>query len=341
MRTYWIPRSVASVGMLLAVALLIAPRPLQAADQAAVERILNPIIGVHAEIPETARTAAALGTERDGSGVVIDDAGLVLTIGYVILEADRVEVRTDDGTLAADIVAYDHESGFGLLRAERPIDVTPMPLGDSEALETGTPVLAVSWQDGHAVTPTRIVSRRLFAGYWEYLLADAIFTQPPHPGYGGAALVSADGRLVGIGSLLVNDAVDGEDNAVGNMFVPVEALKPILGDLVADGRRAEPPPPWLGLFAREAQGRVFVTRVADEGPASTAGIKPGDVIIGVDGERVGDLPDFYRRVRALGTAGTAVPLDVVRRDAAELAIERIDVTSADRSAWLKLRQAGE
>ncbi len=322
-------------GLALVGALALAAFPARAADKAAIMDLLRAVVGVASEVPADARTAGSLGTERSGSGVVIDADGLIVTIGYLILEADRVTVTVGSETIPGEIVAYDHESGFGLIRADLPPDLAPMALGESADLGDGTPVLAVSWQDGHAVTPARVASRRLFAGYWEYLLADAIFTTPPHPHYGGAALVATDGSLVGIGSLFVGDARAEGTPSPGNMFVPVEALQPILGDLLAEGRRSGPAAPWLGLFAREANGRVFVLRTAPDGPAETAGLAPGDVIIGVAGARVAGLSDFYRRVRALGAAGTDVPLDVVRHRSPDLVIERVAIRSADRGAWLK------
>ncbi len=332
-----------SLGLALAGVLLLAAIPVRAADtaadtapdKAAVLDLLRAVIGVSAAVPADARTAGSLGTERTGSGVVIDDEGLIVTIGYLILEATQVTVTVGSETIPAAVVAYDHESGFGLIRADLPPDIQPMALGDSTELKHGAPVLAVSWQRGHAVTPARVASRRLFAGYWEYLLAGAIFTVPPHPHYGGAALVSTDGGLVGIGSLLVGDAISEDTQSPGNMFVPVEVLQPILADLLAEGRRRDAPAPWLGLFAREANGRVFVIHTAPEGPAESAGLEPGDVIIGVAGARVAGLSDFYRRVRALGAAGTDVPLDVVRHASPDLTIERVAVRSADRGTWLK------
>jgi S1-C subfamily serine protease len=302
-----------------------------------VAEVLQAIVGVRAEVPADARTARVLGREREGSGVIIDSDGLILTIGYLILEASSVDIVNQGGeTIPAAVVAYDHATGFGLVRAARPLGVKPLHLGDSSALAEGEGVLAVGFAGPRPLTPQQVVSRRDFAGYWEYLLENAIFTTPAHPFHSGAALLGADASLLGIGSLLVNHALPGEEPVRGNMFVPIEALEPILADLVIHGRATAPSHPWLGVYTDEAEGRVFITRLADDGPGEKAGLKSGDIIVGVDGRRVGNMADFLRKVRAQGNAGTDIPLDVVHLDAPGLDIERIDVRSIDRHEWLKI-----
>ncbi len=233
---------------------------------------LDAVVGVRAEIPSDARTAGVLGTEREGSGVVIDEDGLVLTIGYLIMESSSAEIiLQDERRVPADVVAYDYDSGFGLLRPLSPIGVDPVELGDSGELAEQSAVLVASFEGRGKPTPAFVVSRRDFAGYWEYLLPDAIFTSPPHQSFGGAALLGADGRLLGVGSLFVGDAAGEDTTLPGNMFVPIDALKPIYGDLLKDGRAATPPRPRLGIYAEEHRGRLFVNRVAPEGPAAAAG----------------------------------------------------------------------
>ncbi len=203
----------------------------------AVDQLLAAIVGVRARVPEHARTADALGIQRAGSGVVIDGNGLIVTIGYLILEARHVEVMvTEDRIVEAEILAYDHETGFGLLRASEPIDVAPMRLGESASLEQGDQLLVSGFGGRLAARPVVLVSRRDFAGYWEYLLENAIFTAPPYPLFGGAALINSQGELVGIGSLVVADAYRGEQPLPGNMFLPVNRLKEVLGDLLTAGR---------------------------------------------------------------------------------------------------------
>ena len=298
-----------------------------------VDDVLAAVVGVRAEVPATARTAETLGTRREGSGVLIDASGLVLTVGYLILEAGITEIVEAGGrVLPAEIVAYDHETGFGLLRALQPLDAAPMAVGDSTGLGAADPVLAVSRADGVAAQSAVVASRREFAGYWEYLLPDAIFTTPPLAAFAGAALIGRDGRLLGIGSLFVGDAADEGRHLPGNMFVPIDALQPILADLLEHGHRTTAPRPWLGLSSDERGGVIHVLRVATGGPAARAGIEPGDVIVGVAGAPVAGLADFYRRVWALGQAGVEVPLTVGRPSGRR----EIAVRSIDRYGWLRL-----
>ncbi len=331
-------RALAAAGL---AALLSSPAGTAGAGEQAptdsVAEVLRAVVGVRADIRADARTAGSLGTEREGSGVVIGADGLVLTIGYLILEAQAAEVLTADGeAVPATVVGYDHNTGFGLLRADRPLGIKPVALGDSAALAEGDMVLAVSHEGARPVTPARVVSRRPFAGYWEYLLENAIFTAPPHPGYGGAALIGPDGRLLGIGSLFVNDAVAPATPGPGNMFVPIDGLKPILADLLEHGRPSRPSHPWLGLYTEQNRGRVFIVRVAGGGPAEKAGLKAGDIIMGVGGKRVKDMADFFRKVWARGDAGTEIPIDVLPLGATDLVIARVVVPSLDRYRWLKL-----
>ena len=298
------------------------------------------VVGVRTLVPPEARSARTLGTEREGSGVLIRDDNLILTIGYLLMEAHTVEVIAADGKrIPAAIVAYDAESGFGLVRAVRALDARPIRLGDSDALKTADRVLALSRADGTAsASPARIMSRRTFAGYWEYLLDNAIFTSPPHLTFGGAALLAEDGSLVGIGSLFVNDSAMPETFSPGNMFVPINGLKPIFAELVDKGRRSDLPKPWLGIYSTVAQGRIVVTRIADDSPAKAAGLRPGDAIIGVGGSKVQDLADLYRRAWAHGAAGVEVPLDVLKSASDEPKIERVMVRPIDRAKWLRIHK---
>ncbi len=292
---------------------------------------LDAVVGVRAEVPADARTAGALGTERAGGGVVISADGMVLTIGYLILEAAVAEVVMQDGkTVPADIVAYDYDTGFGLLRPLVPLDVAPIELGDSDDLTEQTQVL-VAGPDGPS--PAMVVSRREFAGYWEYLLPNAIFTAPPYRSFGGAALIGADGRLLGIGSLIVGDALAPGSSFPGNMFVPISRLEPIMEDLLRDGRGGGPVKPWLGLFTEEVRGHVFINRVSPGGPAEGAGIVEDDIVIAVGGEPVSSLAEFYRKVWSLGDAGIDVPLTILKGSGGA---REISVKSADRYDYLKL-----
>jgi S1-C subfamily serine protease len=313
---------------LLALA-LIAPAPAADFD---LNQVFQGVTRLSAQVPPDARSARTLGTEREGNGVVIDDSGLVLTIGYLILEAMAVTVHDKDGKpVGADPIAYDYDTGFGLVRASRPLGVKPIAIGDSARVAVKDPVLVVGHGGMGGSLPALVVSKRVFAGYWEYLLDEAIFTAPPHANWGGTALIDRQGKLVGIGSLTVGDAIGGE-RMPGNMFVPINLLKPILADLLSEGRATGPRPAWLGMYSSEALGRVVVARLLPGGPAEKAGLKPGDIVVGVAGKEVEDLPTFYRRVRGLGEAGVTVPLQVLRGTE----VLTVPVESVDRYKFLKL-----
>lgn len=307
---------------------------------------LAAVVGLEATILPEARTAEYLGARRQGSGVVIDATeGLVLTIGYVVLEAAAVDILIGDADagsgrrVPAEVVAYDYDSGFGLLRASQPLELEAMPIGEASGAEIRQTLLTVSYGgDAPIVAPVLLVSRREFAGYWEYLLPDALFTAPHRPDWSGAALLDAKGRLLGIGSLQVPDALGSSEAGgpllPGNMFVPIDALKPIYSELVSFGRNRRPPHPWLGLNAQELRGRVVVTRTTDGAPAAEAGIEEGEIVAAVAGEPVTGLADFYRKLWALGDAGVEVPLTVEGPDGTR----QLTVKSADRYDFLRLDQ---
>jgi S1-C subfamily serine protease len=294
--------------------------------------VVGAVVGIHARIAPDARTATTLGRERWGSGVVIDNGGLVLTIGYLILEASSIEILTQGGsTTPADAVAYDQESGIGLIRALSPIAATPAVFGTSTELKVGDPALVLSYVGKLGGQQVEIVDRRDYAGYWEYILENAVFTQPPHDSFGGAALIDTGGRLIGIGSLQVPDAAGENIASAGNMFVPIDVVTPVLGDLLATGRRASPPRPWLGIYLRKEQGLLVVAGVAEAGPAARAGLVGGELILGVAGQAVGTLTELYRAIWSLGDAGVVVPLRVRKGNEATT----IEVISGDRNRWLK------
>jgi S1-C subfamily serine protease len=255
-----------------ALLLLAGPHAWAAGPDTDPARRLEAVVRVQAEIPAGARTASLLGTKRDGSGVVIDDAGLIVTIGYLITEAMAAEVTTAAGRASrAEIIGFDTESGLGLLRAAEPLEVKPMPIGTAKGLAERTPLIVAGHGGAEAAQAAVVVSRRTFAGYWEYLLEDAIFTAPPCPAWSGAALIAPDGKLAGIGSLMVGDADSGFP---GNMFVPIDRLKPVMGDLIALGRPSSTRP-WLGANLQEIGGELVVRRVAPEGPARESSVAIG------------------------------------------------------------------
>ena len=302
--------------------------------------VLDAVVGVETRIPASARTAAILGTKREGSGVVIDANGLVLTIGYLIIEAESADIVTADGErVPGQIVAFDYASGFGLLRAAKPLGIAPLAFGNSAALKEGAPILIAAADIAAADTTTEkvkaayVVSRREFAGYWEYLLDNAIFTAPPHFKYAGAALIGPKGRLLGIGSLLVSDTQGKGSLSPGNMFVPIERLKPILASLVATGRSPEPPTPWLGVITEVVRGRLFISSVRPGGPAAASGLRAGDIILEVAGSPVVGLADFYRKVWSQGEAGVAVPVTVLHGAAPRIVV----IDSGNRAEFLRAR----
>ena len=293
-------------------------------------QLLEAVVRVHTEIPSDARTAAYLGTQRDGAGVVIDDAGLVVTIGYLVTEAMGAEVRTGSGRVSrADVVGFDVASGLGPLRAAERLAVKPMPIGTAKGLAEETPVVVAGAGGPETVRPAVVVSRRTFAGYWEYLLEDAIFTAPPHPAWSGAALLGPDGKLVGIGSLVVSDA---KADLPGNMFVPIDRLPPVMGDLLTLGRPSAPSRPWLGVNLRELDGKLVISRVASDGPSDKAGVRHGDQVTAIDGARVHELADFYRTLWRRGDAGVTVRLSLTRQGEER----EIEVETIDRYRYFKL-----
>jgi S1-C subfamily serine protease len=299
-----------------------------------VEDLVSAVVQIKTHINPEGRTVEGLGREREGSGIVIDSDGLVLTIGYLMVEAYAAEIVDNNGrTVPANVVGYDHESGFGLLRSIEPLKLQPMLLGRSADIKEHDPVLVASFGGAGMVAAAYVVAKREFAGSWEYLLDEALFTAPPHPAWSGAALISREGKLVGVGSLIVGDATGTGDKAPGNMFVPIDRLAPILGDLISAGRTAGPGRPWLGLNTDELRGRLFVSRVTPGGPAEKAGLRRGDVIVGVNGEPPKNLADFYHKVWAQGAAGINIPLDVLQ----DSQVRRVNVTSANRLDHLKLK----
>ena len=304
------------------------------AQSTRIEELVSAVVRIKTHVNPEGRTVEGLGREREGSGILIDNDGLVLTIGYLMVEAYAAEVVDNSGrTVPASVVGYDHETGFGLLRTMEPLKLKPMPLGKSADVKERDPVLVASFGGPDMVAGAYVVAKREFAGNWEYMLDEALFTAPPHPAWSGAALINREGKLVGVGSLIVGDAAGGSDKTPGNMFVPIDRLLPVLGDLISDGRVAGPGRPWLGVNTDELRGRLFVSRVTPGGPAEKAGLKRGDVVVGVNGEPPKNLADFYRKVWAQGAAGTTVAIDVLQ----DSQVRRVEIKSINRLDHLKLK----
>jgi len=282
--------------------------------KAALARANAAVVGIEVAALEDARSIATLGRERQGSGILIGDDGLVLTIGYLILEADHVDVVAASGRrVPARVVAYDLASGFGLVQALAPLGVAPAPLGASAKVRGDEPLLVVSGGDDRELSLARMVSRRPFSGYWEYHIDDALFTAPARTDHSGAGLFNAQGELVGVGSLLVGNAAGPSAAAIrGNMFVPVDLLKPILGELRTRGSSRTSARAWLGVNCVEVAGAVHVVRLTPDSPSEAAGLQRGDVIVAVDGTRVADLASFYRTLWRDERAERDVVLEIRR-----------------------------
>ncbi|HEY1943529.1 MAG TPA: S1C family serine protease [Roseiarcus sp.] len=289
-------------------------------------RALDSVVALQSEIPEDAFTAPVLGVKRAGSGVVIRGDGLVLTIGYLITEAESVWLTSSDGRLIpGHALAVDQETGFGLVQALEHVDLPALEIGRSSEALVGDPVV-VAAGGRRQFMRGNIIGKHEFAGYWEYVLDEAIFTAPAHPFWGGAGLISSDGKLVGIGSLHIEQAADRGQRRDVNMVVPIDLLTPILDDLLKYGRANRPARPWLGVYCAESDDRVVIAGVADGGPADSAGLRRGDIIVAVDDAPVANLSEFYRKIWSRGSSGVEVPL-TVNRDERGM---RLRIQSTDR-----------
>ncbi|MEZ5856408.1 MAG: S1C family serine protease [Hyphomicrobiaceae bacterium] len=293
---------------------------------------LSTVVGIKSIVPSDAYTAETLGTERLGHGVLIGDHGVVLTIGYLVTEAETVWIRlSNGGVLPGHVIGFDQETGFGLVQALARTDLPSLPLGDSAEVEVGDDVVVAGLGGINNSVEANIVARQEFAGYWEYVLDQALFTAPSHPHWGGTALIGMDGKLLGIGSLQVQQVLkDGASEDI-NMMVPINLLKPILDDMLTMGRAQRPARPWLGLYATEAGNRIAIAGIAPRGPARRADVRSGDIVLTVGGAEVNNLAGFFRKVWSLGEAGVEVPIKV-HRNGRTL---DLSVTSADRRQFLK------
>ena len=296
------------------------------------DHALSCVVGLHATVPSDAFTAETLGTERAGNGVFIRGNGLVLTIGYLITEADTIWIALNDGrAVPGHVLGYDQESGFGLVQALAKLDVPSLEIGDSAAASIGERVVVGGFGGRQRSVAARIVAKQEFAGYWEYVLEEAIFTAPAHPNWGGTALIGPAGDLLGIGSLQLQHAAERGQTQNINMMVPIDLLKPIVDDLMKFGRRNAPPRPWLGLYATEIEDKIVVVGLAKGGPAQKAGLNTGDVVLSVGGGEVSDLATLYRRIWARGAAGVDIPLTIYR----EGRTFEQTVASSDRNRFFK------
>ncbi len=295
------------------------------------EEALNAIVGLRAIVPSDAFTADTLGTERAGNGVLIRE-GVVLTIGYLITEAQTIWLHLFDGhPVPGHVLAYDQETGFGLVQALARLAAPTLPLGRSHDAKVGDAVVVAGAGGRKHAVAARIAAKQEFAGNWEYVLDEAFFTAPAHPFWGGTAMIGADGALLGIGSLQVQQVRESGTADPLNMIVPIDILKPIFEDLLTLGRPNRPPRPWLGLNATEIEEKIVIARVSNGGPAKRANLRAGDIVLAVGGTKVDDLAALFRKVWSLGKAGVEVPLTIYRDGRTFEA----RVTSGDRNRFLK------
>jgi S1-C subfamily serine protease len=296
------------------------------------ERALSSVVALRTTVPADAFTAETLGTERAGNGVFIRGNGLVLTVGYLITEADSIWITLNDGrSVPGHVLGYDQETGFGLVQALAKLDVPALEIGESAGVSIGDRVVVGGAGGRQRSVAASIVAKQEFAGYWEYVLDEAIFTSPAHPNWGGTALIGSAGDLIGIGSLQLQQAGEKGKPQNINMIIPIDLLKPVVDDLVKFGGRNMPPRPWLGLYATEVENRLVIVGLADRGPAKKADIRTGDIVLSVAGKDVNDLAGFFRNIWAQGRAGVEVPITIYRDG------ETMDlrVKSSERNRFLK------
>jgi S1-C subfamily serine protease len=287
------------------------------------------VVSITAHVPEDAMSAGLLGTERLGHGVRIRDDGLIATIGYVVHEAENLWIGTRNTVVPGFVVGYDYDSGLALVKPSLPLHGRSMEIGSADSLIVGDSVTIISSGGKEPNIDARVVAKQEFAGRWEYVLDQAVFTTPPHDSWSGAALVDSDGKLCGLGSLVIQGFETRSGLNDVNMFVPIELLAPIIDEICLHGQRLSPPRPWLGMLVHDDQHDLTVMGVYRNCPADKAGLRPGDVIVGIDDEPVIGLANMFRRVWSLGSAGVDVPLNVLR-NAEKM---QLKVRSGDRASF--------
>lgn len=293
---------------------------------------LSAVVALRSRVPADAFTAGVLGSDRAGNGVVIDEKGIVLTIGYLITEADEIWLTANDGrVVAGHPLAFDQVTGFGLVQALGPLNLPALPLGVSKTAAIGTRVVAAGAGGAPHSLAAFIAGKQEFAGHWEYVLDEAIFTVPAHPFWGGTGLIGPKGDLLGIGSLQLQQASEDGSAVPINMYVPIDILKPILDDMIKLGQPNRPPRPWLGLYATEVGDRIVIAGISGRGPAAHADLREGDIVLSVEGASVTSLAGLFRKIWSLGEAGVSVPM-TLERDGRQM---NLTVPSGDRNRFLK------
>lgn len=290
---------------------------------------------IRTRAPEDGFTVQSLGSERTGHAVLIDERGLLLTIGYLVIEAESVWLVDADGVaVEGHVIGADTETGFGLVQMLGRPNNAPLKIGTAMDLNVGDPAILAGFGGCGQSISVEVVGRREFAGYWEYLLDNAIFTSPPHPFWGGSALIGMDGTLKGIGSLFVQESEasdEGGEPREGNMIVPIDLIHGVKDELMKHGQRLSPPRPWLGMFSAESSSKVVVAGLWDGGPADKAGLEAGDLILEIAGQPVEYMAQMYKTIWGLGPASTTIPMTLFR----DKRIVEVEVESANRSDYYK------
>ena len=292
-----------------------------------VRRIYQSVVKIDSIVPADARTANSLGTIRGGNGIVIDDKH-ILTIGYIVVEAETITITLPNGgVVPAELAGYDHTTGFGILKTILPSKLTPLQIGNSDKLNKEDLLYVLPYLTEGAPSAVKMVSRRSFTGWWEYFLDKPIYTHPMNTSFAGSALINEFGELLGIGSLYVSDAAAEGVPMPGNLFVPINDLKPILNDLIVNGKRTADVKPYMGLTSNDDTGKVMVTRVNDDGPAAKAGFKENDIILKVNKINIQDTEKFYKTVWSQGGPGTLLDFEIERNNQ----IISLKLTTMDRN----------
>lgn len=292
-----------------------------------IENALTGLLTVKSQVPEEAMTASVLGCEREGHGIRVSENGLVLTIGYVISEASSIWlIDSDKQAVEGHVVGYDQASGFGLVQALGRLSGSVLELGDSDEVVVGRQMVLAGAGGATSAVDVSIVEVREFAGYWEYLIAGAIFSEPAHPEWGGTALLDSEGRVYGVGSLILQAEDDTEP--ARNMIIPINKFNAVRDDLITSGRSSVPPRPWLGWYVQDSAQGPTVIGLVSNGPSNTAGIKPGDRVVAINGRRISSLSSLYKEIWTAGEAGITVDVAISRdADIRIVAVESIDRSS--------------
>jgi S1-C subfamily serine protease len=294
------------------------------------------LVSITAHVPDDALSAGLLGTERVGHGVRIREDGLIVTVGYVVHEAEQIWIGSGSTVVPGFVMGYDFDSGLALVKPSLPLHGPSMPVGRADALRVGDAVRVMASSGREPIVEAHVVAKQEFAGRWEYVLDEAVFTAPPHESWSGAALVDSHGRLCGIGSLVIQGFEARGTTSTVNMFIPIELVTPVIEEICTYGRRTSPPRPWLGMLVHDDQHDLTVVGVYRNCPADKAGLRPGDVIVGIDDEPVAGLANMFRRVWSLGSAGVDVPLNVLRNaEKMELRVRSGDRAGFQRKGTLQ------